>query len=253
MKRTSAELKRMAREKLRGNWGIMIGANVLTVLIIYALEIPNMLLLGVRMNMAEHIGVVMSYSIISMLIVLFAIILQIGVVGMQLKLARNQKVSLGMMFSQFINRPYRYILASLLLGLLAVVCLCPGYACAIYGIVSWKNGLAALGVILVIAGGVLYFILALKFSLIVYLFLDDSSIGVIAAYRESARIMKGKKGRMFYIILSFIGWMCLGMLSFGIGLLWVIPYMQQTLIQFYLDAKGELDCNQQEEENYICE
>jgi len=68
---------------------------------------------------------------------------------------------------------------------------------------------------------------------------------------ESARLMKGNKGRIFYIILSFIGWMCLGMLSFGSGLLWVIPYMQQTLIQFYLDVKGELDGGQQEEEKYI--
>ncbi len=251
MKRTSAELKRMAREKLSGHWGIMIGTYVLMLLIIYAVEIPIVFLINVSRNMEERVGVVAVFSIISILIGLAAVILQAGVAGMQLKLARGQEISLGMMFTQFTNRPHRYILGSLLLGVIAMVCFAPGYACALYGTLSWKYGLAAVGTVLMIAGGIVYIILVLNFSLIISLFLDDAKMGVMAAYRESARLMKGNKGRIFYIILSFIGWMCLGMLSFGSGLLWVIPYMQQTLIQFYLDVKGELDGGQQEEEKYI--
>ena len=46
--------------------------------------------------------------------------------------------------------------------------------------------------------------------------------------------MKGHKGRLFYIELSFLPLLLLGAVSL-IGLLWVIPYMQMTYAVFYFD------------------
>ena len=37
--------------------------------------------------------------------------------------------------------------------------------------------------------------------------------------------MRGKKGKFFYLQLSFIGIYLLGAIACGIGLLWVIPYI----------------------------
>ena len=35
------------------------------------------------------------------------------------------------------------------------------------------------------------------------------------------------------------GWLLLGALSFGIGYLWILPYMDQTFTNFYLSLRQE--------------
>ena len=50
-------------------------------------------------------------------------------------------------------------------------------------------------------------------------------------------LMKGRKLRYFLLQLSFIGWWLLGILTLGLGFLWIIPYMLQTNTQFYLNLK----------------
>ena len=62
----------------------------------------------------------------------------------------------------------------------------------------------------------------------------------IQALKESVRIMRGKKGKLFYLQLSFIGIYLLGAIACGIGLLWVIPYMQVTMANFYRKITGEI-------------
>lgn len=63
----------------------------------------------------------------------------------------------------------------------------------------------------------------------------------------SAELMEGNMGRLFYIDLSFVGWTLLGLLSCGIGMLWVTPYMMQVTVNFYRELTGELD----ETGNYV--
>ena len=58
--------------------------------------------------------------------------------------------------------------------------------------------------------------------------------------KESVRIMRGKKGKLFYLQLSFMGIYLLGAIACGIGLLWVIPYMQVTMANFYRKITGEV-------------
>ncbi len=50
---------------------------------------------------------------------------------------------------------------------------------------------------------------------------------------SSEAMMKGHKGELFVLSLSFIGWMIVGSLACGIGTLWVAPYMQCTMANFY--------------------
>ena len=45
--------------------------------------------------------------------------------------------------------------------------------------------------------------------------------------------MKGNRSKYFLLILSFFGWTILSILTFGIGLLWLMPYMQVTTVCFY--------------------
>jgi uncharacterized membrane protein len=52
----------------------------------------------------------------------------------------------------------------------------------------------------------------------------------------SKQLMKGNRGRLLYLQLSFIGMFFLVLLSFGIAMFWVYPYLNMTLTEFYLDV-----------------
>ena len=56
---------------------------------------------------------------------------------------------------------------------------------------------------------------------------------------ESKKAMTGKRAGLFWLQLSFIGWAILGAISFGIGFLWIIPYVQCATIAFYKYAIGD--------------
>ena len=52
-------------------------------------------------------------------------------------------------------------------------------------------------------------------------------------------MMKGNKGKLFRLYLSFIGWYILSYFTFGILLLFAMPYIRMTLYQFYLSIAPE--------------
>jgi uncharacterized membrane protein len=52
-------------------------------------------------------------------------------------------------------------------------------------------------------------------------------------------MMEHNVGRLLVLYLSFLGYMLLGVITLGIGMLWIVPYQTQTLTQFYLDVQKE--------------
>ena len=51
----------------------------------------------------------------------------------------------------------------------------------------------------------------------------------------SRKMMRGHKWRLFTLHFSFIGWYIVGSLAFGIGTLWVNPYLRAAEANFYED------------------
>ena len=51
--------------------------------------------------------------------------------------------------------------------------------------------------------------------------------------------MKGKRWKMFCLGCRFIGWALLCVLTLGIGLLWLVPYVNTSIAAFYEDAVRE--------------
>ena len=85
-------------------------------------------------------------------------------------------------------------------------------------------------------GGV---ILNYAYAMVPYLLRDYPELGAREALRTSSQMMKGHKWDLFVLDLSFIGWILLGIMTAGIGLLWVAPYMDTTHAAFYEDLKNE--------------
>ena len=63
------------------------------------------------------------------------------------------------------------------------------------------------------------------------------------AIDHSRAMMKGHKFDLFWLILSFIGWLILCMFTFGIGYLWLTPYMETSVAAFYEDVKADYEIN----------
>lgn len=84
---------------------------------------------------------------------------------------------------------------------------------------------------------------ALAYSLTPYILKDYPELSVNQAINLSIKMMKGHKMRYFLLTLSFIGWGLLGILTLGIGYIWLIPYMYTTTAAFYQDVKNEYIAN----------
>ena len=85
------------------------------------------------------------------------------------------------------------------------------------------------------------FVLYVKilYSQVYFIMLDFPEMSASECLRYSRRLMKGNKIRYLYLMLSFIPLMLLGFLTCCIGLLFVIPYMNTTYSNFYLELMSK--------------
>lgn len=97
----------------------------------------------------------------------------------------------------------------------------------------------AIGWILLIASIVLFVIAMIRYSMAPMVFLSNPSLGVFSAIRESKRLMKGHKGEMFILELSFIGWYLLAGLASGIGMIFLNPYLYTAYCVFFNELTGQ--------------
>jgi uncharacterized membrane protein len=85
------------------------------------------------------------------------------------------------------------------------------------------------GLLLVIPG----IIKSYSYSLTPFLLIDNPELSVNQAITKSRKLMNGKKLNLFLLDLSFIGWLILSVLTFGVGFIWLAPYYRSTVAQFY--------------------
>ena len=78
---------------------------------------------------------------------------------------------------------------------------------------------------------------SLSYSMSFFILRDNPGMKAMDAINASKKMMQGYKMKLFLLGLSFIGWCLLCCLTFGIGLLWLYPYMSQTFANFYENLK----------------
>ena len=77
-----------------------------------------------------------------------------------------------------------------------------------------------------------------SYAMLPYILHDNPELSVKDALRKSEIMMKGHKFDLFCLVLSFLGWIILAIFTFGIGYLWLIPYMYCSMAAFYDDIKN---------------
>ncbi len=226
------ELKRLAKVQLQGKYGTMIGALILQeLLVLFATGILSMLLPG-----TDTLSNILYY-ILTFIVQLIAGILQAGVSFLYLKAACGMQCSVGDIFYCFKHSPDKAIKIEFVLAIINAVCMLPS------DILTWKYPLTSLtdydeiammySVTLLCM--MVYVVITLAFTPVFYMMLDFPNYTVKDILKKSIEVMKGNKMRYFLLDLSFIPWMFVGFLTCGIGLLWIVPYMNMTSTNFYLD------------------
>ena len=102
----------------------------------------------------------------------------------------------------------------------------------------WLNILIAVftflwSLLLVIPG----IIKAYAYSMSFYVLADNPELTASEALAKSQKIMNGHKMDLFILELSFIGWFFLVGLTFGLAAIYVAPYMEATMANFYNSIK----------------
>ncbi len=90
----------------------------------------------------------------------------------------------------------------------------------------------ALWTLLLIVPGI---IKTLSYSMSAYILADNPDMDPNEARKQSMAMMKGHKWRLFCLHFSFIGWLLLCILTFGILTFWIMPYEQSAVAAFYQD------------------
>jgi len=239
MKRSSAELKSLARETLKGKYGTFIGTALIYGIIVFG---ASMVVTFATIGMRNYTYLIVQLCL-QLILAFVWMIFSVGFVHQAMKACRGKEIAVKDLFYGFSHNPDRYIVVSLLMVLIALIFMIPFIALFVIGGLLGGNVAGAMmivGVLFYIVGIVLLIIITLGLSLCYYLILDNPGMTAMESLKTSWQLMKGNKGRYFYISLSFIGVSLLGTLSI-IGMLWVTPYINVTIAYFYFDVIGKLD------------
>lgn len=216
------ELKENAKNSLKGKWGEAI--LVLIIFGVISMAVTGIALIGnnAALNSADSISKFLenpnSFNfgipqiISSILGILVSAFLALGSVSYFLKVSRNEEVTFKELFSKtslWLLYIGVTIMTSIFIGLWSLLLLIPGI------------------------------IASYRYSMVNYIMVDNPELGVFGAIKRSKEIMVGHKMDLFILQLSFIGWLLLSMLTLGILMLYVTPYMNVTFANFYNSIKDQ--------------
>lgn len=182
-----------------------------------------------------HVIVNVIFNALLILASIICAVMDVGVTLYFLKLACGHPLSFGDLFYGFRNDSRKSLAISTAMVLCRIACLWPFQYLAqallrtrdpkwlLYAAIAFGTGLF------------IYVTVALGITLSYYLMLDFPQYSAKEILAFCWRSMRGQRRRLFFLELSFLPLMLLCVLSFGIGLLWLEPYMQMTYTCFFLD------------------
>ena len=212
----NSELRAQARERLEGKWGTFVLMTFLMYVISAILQIPGSVGDLFKVLSPENALTSESLSTLSVMLTLLALPLSWGLTVSLLRNHREESVDLENLFDGFRGGRYTRVFCALFLVQLFTF----------------------LWALLLIIPGI---IKAFSYALTPYILLDEPELTAKQAISRSCEIMQGRRWKLFCLYFSFIGWGILCLLTFGIGFLWLVPYMNASVAAFYEDARAEYE------------
>lgn len=191
------------------------------------------------------------YELTTLMIHLFTGILQMGVAAFYLNISTdNAPGSLSDLFYAFSHGPDRALKVSMFFSLIYMVCTLPYVIYTLFLMPAYTiENLMALepaviesmgfAYLLLGIGELVYFLICLFFEPVYFMLVDMPGLSVAKAMKMSIWLMKGSKVRLLGLKLSFLPLQFVSLLTFGVGNLWVTPYMNTAAAGFYTDLSAK--------------
>ncbi len=90
-----------------------------------------------------------------------------------------------------------------------------------------------------------------SYSLSMYILSENKNKPALECIKESEKMTEGHKMDLFVLGLSFFGWILLTILTFGIAIIWVGPYMNATYSNAYNHLKVGIEKGEKKVNNAI--
>ena len=236
----AADVRRIARDALRGKWAIAVIAGLIAVLlggiasdnsgfkinldssgVSANLEIGGQTVYSTGSGLNSEFGAFLAGSIVYILLAALAMaavyyvlgsIIEVGYARFNLDLVDRQKdPEMGALFGYFSH--WKTTVAAKLLR-------------SVY-VLLWS--------LLFIIPGI---VAGYSYAMTSYILAEHPELTASEAIERSKQMMRGNRGRLFCMQFSFIGWSLLCSLTVGIGNLWLRPYQQAATAAFYREISG---------------
>lgn len=230
---SSAELKRQAKESLKGRWGQAVLLNLIPTLIgiatILLIMIPIILFATTIYDGSASVSEATTSGggssgggggIISSII---SALFMSGISWTYLDILRGQKDQIEPFKDAF--RGFKGLFIGGVISLAVLISIFT---------TLW-------GLLLVIPG----IIKSYSYSQSYFIYYDivqetGQTPKVLDTITASRKLMDGYKGQLFWLDLSFIGWHILALATAGIGYLWLSPYISATKAAFYEQSPKDI-------------
>lgn len=208
-------IRTLALQGLKGNWGIAIGVMVISTLLVSG---PAFLI--EKLMEGEGLGEMLLLDLET-----FAIggPITLGLATFMLSLFRKKQVSISQLFEGFEH----FAKAVLLLFVISIFVMLWTFCFIIPGIIA-----------------------AIRYSQAFYVLANDPTRSIMECIEESKWMMRGNKWKFLCLMLSFIGWAIVAAIPAGLGYLWLLPYVNMSQVAFYELVSGNLRLEILEENRY---
>lgn len=241
----SSDFRAEAREKLKGKWGKAVGITAAYLLIFFVIGFVEGLL-GLE-EFASIINVIIEIPLAFGMTIAFLKLFE----GEEVKAFDFFKIGFGN-FGKSWGITFRIILkmiVPMILIIVSAIVMGVGMAgMATAGILAMSSSSSSVGGmgILMLIGFVLYIVSLIwammkgyYYQLAIFVASENPEMTAKEAVQKSEELMKNKRGKLFCLQFSFIGWAILTVFTLGFGILGLMPYILCATASFYKNALNE--------------
>lgn len=262
--KSNSELKLLARIQTGQRLGLLIGTVLLHFIITYA----AVRIVSFFVPVTSTVGYVINYILVFFVQIAVSL-LNVGVSYIFLKSACNMPSTIGDLFYGFKHNSIKILKIGTVIAIIESICMLPSelasiqltqvlYSIPIFrdydvnsfnmllmnGTISMSELMEAYSIlsnvmirysVIILICSVISTILTLSFFPAYYMVLDFPDWDATTILKRCFEVMKGNKIRLFVFYLSFIPICLLSIVTCGLALLWIIPYMNIAMANFYLD------------------
>ena len=206
-----------AKKALEGKWGLAVGAGIVATILGGATVEGDDLALRFMKIVIDENNNTLLYTIMIFVLLYIALIwtfitlivgpaVQLGYIRLNKNILANQSPKFADLFSRFHMFGKAFVLRLFI----------------VLKVLAWY-------LLLIIPGLIAFF----RYYMAPFILEENPDMSVGDAIKHSKYMMKGNKWKLFCLHFSFIGWYFLSILTCGIGLFWLMPYIRLSEVSFY--------------------